>query len=80
VGAAWSKSQSVDDATQSAPSSTHSLGRRSRSGAWFGLLSVEILTLRHQLNVLRRNSPKRLTFSNFDRLVFAPYIGLRRPL
>jgi hypothetical protein len=26
--------------------------------------------LRHQLNVLRRNSPKRLTFGNFDRLVF----------
>src|SRR5208282_4519266 len=34
-------------------------------------LEAEILTLRHQLNVLRRNSPKRLAFSNFDRLVFA---------
>jgi hypothetical protein len=34
-------------------------------------LGAEILTLRHQLNVLRRNSPKRLTFGNFDRLVFA---------
>jgi len=34
-------------------------------------LQAEILTLRHQLNVLRRKSPKRLTFSNFDRLVFA---------
>ena len=34
-------------------------------------LEAEILTLRHQLNVLRRKSPKRLTFSNFDRLVFA---------
>jgi len=34
-------------------------------------LEAEILTLRHQLNVLRRNSPKRLTFGNFDRLVFA---------
>jgi hypothetical protein len=32
---------------------------------------AEVLTLRHQLNMLRRNSPKRLTFSNFDRLVFA---------
>jgi hypothetical protein len=34
-------------------------------------LEAEILTLRHQLNVLRRKSPKRLTFSNFVRLVFA---------
>jgi hypothetical protein len=29
------------------------------------------LTLRHQLNVLRRKSPKWLAFSNFDRLIFA---------
>src|SRR5712664_270915 len=34
-------------------------------------LEAEILTLRHQLSVLRRKSPKRLTFNNFDRLVFA---------
>ena len=34
-------------------------------------LEAEILTLRHQLNVLQRQSPKRLTFGNFDRLVFA---------
>ena len=34
-------------------------------------LEAEILTLRHQLNVLRRKSPKRPAFSNFDRLVFA---------
>jgi Integrase core domain len=34
-------------------------------------LEAEILTLRHQLNVQRRKSPKRLGFSNFDRLVFA---------
>ena len=34
-------------------------------------LEAEILTLRHQLNVLRRKSPKRLAFSNFDRLIFA---------
>ena len=33
-------------------------------------LEAEILALRHQLNVLRRRSPKRLAFSNFDRLVF----------
>jgi hypothetical protein len=33
-------------------------------------LQVEILVLRHQLNVLRRRSPKRVTFSNVDRLVF----------
>jgi hypothetical protein len=29
------------------------------------------LTLRHQLRVLRRKSPQRLSFSNIDRLVFA---------
>ena len=34
-------------------------------------LEAEILTLRHQLNLLRRKSPKRLAFSNFDRLIFA---------
>src|SRR5712672_1289984 len=34
-------------------------------------LHVEILTLRHQLNVLRRKSPPRLTFRRIDRLVFA---------
>src|ERR1700720_4731705 len=34
-------------------------------------LQVEILTLRHQLNVPRRKSPQRLTFSSIDRLVFA---------
>jgi hypothetical protein len=34
-------------------------------------LQPEILTLRHQLNVLRRKSPQRLGFSSIDRLVFA---------
>ncbi len=34
-------------------------------------LEAEILTLRHQLNVLQRKAPKRLVFSNFDRFVFA---------
>src|SRR5216683_218545 len=34
-------------------------------------LQAEILVLRHQLNVLRRKSPKRLAFGNIDRLVFA---------
>jgi hypothetical protein len=39
-----------------------------RSGA---SLQAEILTLRHQLNVLRRKSPQRLAFTSIDRLVFA---------
>src|SRR6202022_1402601 len=30
-------------------------------------LQVEILTLRHQLNVLRRKSPQRLGFTSIDR-------------
>ena len=34
-------------------------------------LEAEIVALRHQLNVLRRKAPKRLVFSNIDRLVFA---------
>jgi hypothetical protein len=33
-------------------------------------LEAEILILRQQLNVLRRKSPKRFAFGNFDRLVF----------
>jgi hypothetical protein len=33
-------------------------------------LQAEILVPRHQLNVLRRKSPKRVAFSNVDRLVF----------
>jgi hypothetical protein len=39
-------------------------------------LEAEILVLRHQLNVLRRNSPKRSIFSKFDRLIFAGLYGL----
>ena len=34
-------------------------------------LGAEILVLRHQINVLRRNSSKRQTFSTADRLIFA---------
>jgi hypothetical protein len=34
-------------------------------------LQAEILVLRHQLNVLRQRSPKRVTLGNIDRLVFA---------
>jgi|GraSoi_2013_40cm_1033754.scaffolds.fasta_scaffold277773_1 hypothetical protein len=33
-------------------------------------LEAEIVVLRHQLNVLRRKSAKRLAFGNIDRLVF----------
>src|SRR3954467_7507542 len=33
-------------------------------------LEAEILALRHQLNVLRRASPRRPVFSNFDRMIF----------
>src|SRR5436305_15224389 len=32
-------------------------------------LEAEILALRHQLNVLRRASPQRQVFSNFDRMI-----------
>jgi hypothetical protein len=39
-------------------------------------LQAEILVLRHQLNVLRRKSPKRLVFNNVDRLVFAKLYSL----
>src|SRR5438552_9424450 len=39
-------------------------------------LHAEILALRHQLNVLRRKSPKRPIFSNVDRLIFAGVCGL----
>src|SRR5258705_2648907 len=39
-------------------------------------LQAEILTLRHQLNVLRRKSPQRLTFTSIDRLVFAGWYRL----
>jgi hypothetical protein len=34
-------------------------------------LQTEVLALRHQLNVLRRRAPKRVTVSNIDRRVFA---------
>ena len=40
------------------------------------LLQADILVLRHQLNVLRRKSPKRLTFGSIDRLIFAGLYGL----
>jgi hypothetical protein len=43
-------------------------------------LQAEILTLRHQLNVLRRKSPLRLTFTSIDRLVFAGLYRLAVPV
>src|SRR5258708_2469895 len=39
-------------------------------------LAAEILVLRHQINILRRHSPKRQTFSAMDRLIFAGLYGL----
>jgi len=54
---------------------------------WCGLIGffrsraspeAEILVLRHQLNVLRRKSPKRPTFGGIDRLIFAGLYGLVR--
>jgi transposase InsO family protein len=39
-------------------------------------LEAEILVLRHQLNVLRRKSPERLTFSRIDRVVFTGLYAL----
>ena len=38
-------------------------------------MQAEIMVLRHQLNVLRRRSPKRAVLDNIDRLVF---VGLYR--
>src|SRR6266481_6267122 len=38
-------------------------------------LEAEILVLRQQINVLRRKSPRRFVFGNFDRLLF---VGLYR--
>jgi transposase InsO family protein len=52
---------------------------------WYGLigyfrsrasLEAENLALRHQLNILRRKSPKRPIFSSTDRLIFAGLYGL----
>src|SRR5258708_17239599 len=39
-------------------------------------LAADILVLRHQINILRRHSPKRQTFSAMDRLIFAGLYGL----
>ena len=52
---------------------------------WYGLvglfrsrasLEIEILALRHQLNILRRKSPKRSILGRIDRLVFVGLYGL----
>ena len=39
-------------------------------------LEIEILVLRHQLNILRRRSPKRPILGRIDRLVFVGLYGL----
>jgi hypothetical protein len=41
-----------------------------RFGRAVSALTAEVLVLRHQLNLLQRKGPKRVTFSNVDRLVF----------
>jgi hypothetical protein len=38
-------------------------------------LEAEILTLRQQINVLRRTAPKKQTFSSIDRLILFASIG-----
>src|SRR6478672_6071913 len=43
-------------------------------------LEAEILALRHQLNVLRRASPQRPVFSNFDRLIFVCLYRIAPPI
>src|ERR1700751_134110 len=40
-------------------------------------LETEILTLRQQINVLRRTAPKKQTFSAIDRLIFVCLYRLR---
>jgi hypothetical protein len=40
-------------------------------------LEVEIVTLRRQINVLRRTAPKKRTFSAIDRLIFVCLYRLR---
>src|ERR1700688_2202452 len=40
-------------------------------------LEAEILTLRQQINVLRRTAPKKQTFSSIDRLIFVFLYRLR---
>ena len=39
-------------------------------------LQAEVLVLRHQLNVLRRESPERIVLTNVGRLVFVALYGL----
>ena len=39
-------------------------------------LEIEILALRHQLNILRRKSPKRPILGSIDRLIFVGLYGL----
>jgi hypothetical protein len=34
-------------------------------------MAAEMLVLRHQINILRRHSPKRQAFSAMDRMIFA---------
>ena len=40
-------------------------------------LEAEILTLRQQINVLRRTAPKKQTFSSIDRFIFVCLYRLR---
>jgi hypothetical protein len=60
----WKSRAALDD-NGNLQHETSRLSRRSSSS-----LELENFVLRHQLTVLRRRSPKRPVFSNFDRLIF----------
>jgi hypothetical protein len=64
-----SSRESVDSQPDGRALRVHLL-RYSRAIPVAGALQAEILVLRHQLNILRRKSPKRVALGKIDRLVF----------